>query len=32
MIELEVSLGERSYPIHIGSGGIADAKLWRRHI
>lgn len=32
MIELEVSLGERSYPIHIGTGGIADASLWRKHI
>lgn len=32
MIDLEVSLGQRSYPIHIASGGIADAKLWRRHI
>lgn len=32
MIELEVSLGPRSYPIHIGSGGLANADLWRRQL
>ena len=28
MIELEVSLGERSYPIVIGSGLLDDAALY----
>ena len=29
---LSVDLGERSYPIHIGPGLIADADLYRPHI
>ncbi|WP_456417064.1 3-dehydroquinate synthase [Thiolapillus sp.] len=29
---LQVDLGERSYPIHIGQGLIADRELLRRHI
>ena len=29
MIELHVSLAERSYPIHIGSGALQQASLWR---
>ena len=29
MIELEVTLGERSYPIHIGSDSLRQAAHWR---
>ena len=29
MIELEVALGERSYPIHIGSDSLRQATHWR---
>src|SRR5690606_28875538 len=29
---IEVSLGERSYPIHIGAGLLADAELLRRTV
>jgi 3-dehydroquinate synthase len=29
---LEVALGERSYPIYIGAGVIADPECYRRHI
>ena len=29
---LEVGLGERAYPIHIGPGLLADADLWRASI
>jgi 3-dehydroquinate synthase len=29
---LDVSLGERSYPIHIGHGLLADPALVRRHV
>jgi 3-dehydroquinate synthase len=29
MTRVDVALGERSYPIHIGAGGLADATLWR---
>lgn len=32
MITLEVSLGERSYPIFIGSGLLANPDLLRRHV
>ena len=32
MIELDVALGERSYPIHIGSGTLQQASLWRSAI
>jgi 3-dehydroquinate synthase len=29
---LNVELGARSYPIFIGAGALADAKLWREHL
>ncbi len=29
---LEVALGERSYPIHVGAGLIGDAELFRPHV
>ncbi|MCB1578036.1 MAG: 3-dehydroquinate synthase [Xanthomonadales bacterium] len=29
MTRVDVTLGERSYPIHIAAGGLADAALWR---
>ncbi len=29
---LQVDLGERSYPIYIGAGLLADAECYRRHI
>ncbi len=32
MIELDVALGERSYPIHIGNGILQDAPTWRAAI
>jgi 3-dehydroquinate synthase len=32
MIELDVALGERSYPIHIGSGVLQHASAWRAAI
>ncbi len=32
MIELEVTLGERSYPIHIGSDSLRQATHWRAAI
>ncbi|MGN6520669.1 MAG: 3-dehydroquinate synthase [Dokdonella sp.] len=32
MISLDVALGERSYPIHVGAGLLADAPLWRSAI
>ncbi|MCB1877058.1 MAG: iron-containing alcohol dehydrogenase, partial [Chromatiales bacterium] len=32
MKTLNVDLGERSYPIHIGPGLLADADLYRPHI
>ncbi|MBL0163411.1 MAG: 3-dehydroquinate synthase [Xanthomonadales bacterium] len=32
MIELDVALGERSYPIHIGSGTLQQASCWRAAI
>lgn len=32
MIELQVKLGSRSYPIHIGSGVLSQAELYTRHI
>jgi 3-dehydroquinate synthase len=32
MIELDVALGERSYPIHIGSGVLQDTATWRAAI
>ncbi|MDD2721249.1 MAG: 3-dehydroquinate synthase [Gallionella sp.] len=32
MVSLEVGLGERSYPIHIGSGLLANGELLSQHI
>ena len=32
MKHLQVSLGERSYPIHIGAGGLEAASTWRAAI
>lgn len=32
MITLEVSLGERSYPIHIGTGLLDQVELFRPHV
>jgi 3-dehydroquinate synthase len=32
MIELDVALGDRSYPIHIGSGVLQDTSAWRSAI
>ncbi|ODV42588.1 3-dehydroquinate synthase [Cupriavidus sp. UYMMa02A] len=32
MITLQVDLGERSYPIHIGSGLLGNAELLRPHV
>jgi 3-dehydroquinate synthase len=32
MITLDLDLGERSYPIYIGSGIISDGQLIRRHL
>jgi 3-dehydroquinate synthase len=32
MIELDVALGDRSYPIHIGSGVLQDTAAWRTAI
>jgi 3-dehydroquinate synthase len=32
MSELQVKLGSRSYPIHIGSGVLSQAELYTRHI
>lgn len=32
MRTLNVDLGERSYPIHIGSGLLGREALWRKHI
>lgn len=32
MTLLTVALGERSYPIHIGSGVLDDPELYRPHL
>src|SRR5690625_7482115 len=32
MRTLDVDLGERSYPIHIGAGLLRQPELWRPHI
>lgn len=32
MIEIDVALGDRSYPIHIGNGVLHDAPSWRAAI
>jgi len=32
MISLDVALGERTYPIHVGAGLLADASRWRTAI
>jgi 3-dehydroquinate synthase len=32
MISLDVALGERTYPIHVGAGLLADAPRWRAAI
>lgn len=32
MIEIDVALAERSYPIHIGTGVLQQASLWRSAI
>ena len=32
MITVDVDLGERAYPIHIGSGLISQAALFAPHI
>ncbi len=32
MQRVDVQLGERSYPIHIGSGSISQAQLFKPHL